>query len=287
MTAATDLSIIKKVWEGKIAVTFTLSPDEAVTEPVEPFYMVIPRMNYLPFIVDTVKAHFKPAHPSIQTPGDTNARLWFSYDGVPLKWHFPVGLLFDLLGPSVSGSLPWHIFVHFDNYPENELLHSTGSDALESYYMSTLKEADCIRHGSVKNVSSLQKLEQKQLWNGLKNGDFEKFASIHEKLLRNDEDTKLRSIPFRIHRPSQPVLQDIFAPYDTEGNPRSFGDLLSTVLSDKFPSGDTKAWADEGSYGQWRVLVQGFTPPAETPALWLSDCCSYPDNFLNIVVRPA
>lgn len=44
--------------------------------------------------------------------------MWLEFNGIPIKWHFPIGLLFDLhMAQEVQ--LPWNIIVHFDKFPEN------------------------------------------------------------------------------------------------------------------------------------------------------------------------
>ena len=43
--------------------------------------------------------------------------LWLEYNGLPLKWHYPIGVLFDIhMGADVT--LPWNITVHFSQFPD-------------------------------------------------------------------------------------------------------------------------------------------------------------------------
>lgn len=45
--------------------------------------------------------------------------MWFSFNEIPLKWHYPIGLLFDILAN--DGVLPWTVTVHFKKFPEEIL----------------------------------------------------------------------------------------------------------------------------------------------------------------------
>lgn len=66
-----------------------------------------------------VKKHFLK---HIQQDNHDN-EMWLEYNGIPLKWHFPIGVLLDIYGEDVQ--LPWNIVVHFDKFPENEIMHCT------------------------------------------------------------------------------------------------------------------------------------------------------------------
>lgn len=46
--------------------------------------------------------------------------MWFDFNGTPLKWNFPVGLLFDLM-VSEDDKLPYLVNVHFTKFPEEVL----------------------------------------------------------------------------------------------------------------------------------------------------------------------
>ena len=126
--------------------------------------------------------------------------MWFEFEGAPLKWHLPIGVLFDQVcicvdsgipGTESFAKLPWNINVHFGNFPSDEILkcdtrqNKTTSflsfekhnfngnyfrEAVESHFMSCIKEADQIKHGG-RVVSAMQKKDHNQLWQGLQNGN--------------------------------------------------------------------------------------------------------------------
>ena len=59
--------------------------------------------------------------------------------------------------------------VLFQNFPEEELLRCPSKEAVESHYMSTVKEADSLKH-RCHVINGMQKKDHKQLWLGLQNG---------------------------------------------------------------------------------------------------------------------
>ena len=73
-----------------------------------------------------VRKHFAP---SVSANLQENP-MWFEANGAPVRWHLPVGLLFDLAAAQDSGSAassgasttPWNVTVHFDKYPDKEIL---------------------------------------------------------------------------------------------------------------------------------------------------------------------
>lgn len=57
----------------------------------------------------------------------------------------------------------------FQNFPESDILHCPSKDAVESHFMSMVKEADCLKHRS-HAINAMQKNHHKQLWQGLQAG---------------------------------------------------------------------------------------------------------------------
>lgn len=46
--------------------------------------------------------------------------MWLEYDGQPVRWHLPIGALFDLYMNS-EVQLPWNITVHFGKFPATKI----------------------------------------------------------------------------------------------------------------------------------------------------------------------
>lgn len=56
------------------------------------------------------------------------------------------------------------------NFPDHDLLHCPSSSVIEAHFMSSIKEADALKHKS-QVVNDMQKKDHKQLWMGLQNGE--------------------------------------------------------------------------------------------------------------------
>ncbi|XP_069462682.1 autophagy protein 5 isoform X3 [Ambystoma mexicanum] len=157
-----DKDVLRDVWFGRIPTCFTLYQDELSEREAEPYYLLLPRVSYFMLVTDKVRKHFQKG----MRPEDIG-EIWFEYEGTPLKWHYPIGLLFDLHASNTA--LPWNITVHFKNFPEKDLLHCPSKEAIESHFMASIKEADALKHKS-QVINEMQKNHHKQLWMGLQNG---------------------------------------------------------------------------------------------------------------------
>lgn len=108
---------------------------------------------------------------------------WFSFENVPLKWHYPVGLLYDLFsganpsqGPTYRGReeyqpgeasnvLPWRLTLHFSVWPADQLVRlDAEGKVLHDAFINAVKEADFLRNGTAKGIMSLSKSDSTQLW---------------------------------------------------------------------------------------------------------------------------
>ncbi|KAK3751566.1 hypothetical protein QZH41_017776, partial [Actinostola sp. cb2023] len=225
---AEDREVLREIWDGRIPVCFNLSSEEIVTvEQPEPYYvsvlLLVPRLSYLMLVTDKIQRHFQRA-----VNQDSVEEMWFEYDGQPLKWHYPIGVLFDLYGSSAS--LPWNLTVHFQKFPKDELIRCSGKEAVESHFMSAVKEADSLKHKS-QVINSMQKKDHKQLWLGLCNDKFEQFWAVNRRLMeRTGEDPYFKYIPFRIYQADQPFQQQLFRPISHTGEQMALSDLLKSSV---------------------------------------------------------
>ncbi|XDV40971.1 hypothetical protein PO909_009940, partial [Leuciscus waleckii] len=146
--------------------------------------------------------------------------------------HYPIGVLFDLHASNTA--LPWSVSVHFKNFPEHDLLHCTSNSVIEAHFMSSIKEADALKHKS-QVINDMQKKDHKQLWMGLQNDKFDQFWAMNRKLMEYPtEEGGFRYIPFRIYQTTsdRPFIQKLFRPVSAEGHTLTLGDLLKEM----FPS---------------------------------------------------
>jgi autophagy-related protein 5 len=155
---------------------------------------------------------------------------WLSFEDVPLKWHYPIGLLYDLFSGaspahaeissvgrnrsqsqnrSPSGAkaaeaqqpLPWSLILHFSDFPDSLLVRlDTEGRVIHDAFINSVKEADFLRNGSANAIMKLSKDDSTRLWNSVENYDQPTFFSIQNKLLPSSSE--LRNIPFRVYLPA-------------------------------------------------------------------------------------
>ncbi|RZB38628.1 autophagy protein 5, partial [Asbolus verrucosus] len=254
---ANDREVLREVWEGKLPIAFKLDPDEVVElQQPDHFYLMVPRLSYFPLVTDKVRKHFLR-----YVANDKQDReMWLEYDGQPIKWHYPIGVLFDLLITS-DDQLPWNITVHFDKFPENQIYRFSNKETVESYFMACLKEADVLKHrGQI--ASNMQKKDHNQLWLD----KFEQFWAVNRKLMEvSSEQEHFKYIPFRCYM-EDGYRQKLIKPVAEDGRRKTLQDLLHEM----FPGRNNV-----------NIKTHGMIPPLETPLQWMSEHLSYPDNFLH------
>lgn len=121
-----------------------------------------------------------------------------------MKWHYAVGLLFDLFsgatpssspatpdpqhdhggggdsggdggmleeeeddgeGERKSDPLPWRLTVHFSAWPDEQLVRLDAEGrVLHDAFINSVKEADFLRNGTAKGIMALSKDDSTQLW---------------------------------------------------------------------------------------------------------------------------
>ena len=277
--------ILRGFWNGQIAVHLTLSQEDEETIPnplLRQLFVLFRRVSYLPLAQSRILEYWKPEHPE---------NVWFSTPaGEVLQWHYPIGLLYDLHG---NGQVPWQLTVHLQHFPLDKLLRlDTGSTPVEpclDAFMSTIKESDYLRHGSVKRVFGLPKQDQLDLWDGLVQGvicddsitladDFDKFWKVNSTLIHDPESIP-KSIPLRIYDSSDhtSVFQRKISVFtESLGNFNKIKKRLEQTLGQLL---NTYALHHK------RAFLHGIEIPLDTSILFLGKYCVYPDNFCHLVLQ--
>ncbi|KAI8322748.1 APG5-domain-containing protein [Martensiomyces pterosporus] len=326
---------LHKVWNGMIPIELQLAPADAIEllasatlpEPFQTFYLLVPRVGYLPFISSKIKERWidpmfalsgSRLHGSSSDSSSVKeSDMWYEYKGQPLKWHYPVGLLYDMHVNNVASGeaeLPWSLTLHVRKFPAARLIPSPTAQAMRDMFMAMIKEADFIRNGSTKRVMDLAKSDQMQLLDGLESHSFEQYFAIHSILVPTPDPRapvsssgpkiqQPKAIPLRFYTQLQAGMAD-------DGSSKA-GDAAGTqaqfhvsqcpvpLASDSSAQGEQTTLADAfrmcyeiadqapspaAFAGQSTCLCQGVRIPWETPIGWLAENLFYADCFLHLVV---
>ncbi|KAJ9401961.1 hypothetical protein DTO282F9_1251 [Paecilomyces variotii] len=306
-------AIQQKIWEGRLPLEIVLSPPECRTYDQADSYLIsYPRLSYLPSLLPRLHAFFSS---SLIEPDTKAHEGWFSFEGVPLKWHYPVGLLYDLYAgadpPSKAGGdehpshpgddennrpLPWRLTVHFSDWPHEDLVRlDPDGMVMHDAFINSVKEADFLRNGNAKGIMSLSKEDSSGLWKAVQENDLSSYQRISSILLPPSSQP-FRNVPIRIFLPLPPdsgspslkVLQSPLPPIataSTSSNPRSsiigtqtqtIGTALHSLLPNLFPSRRIPVLA--------KPVLHGAVVPMSAPIEEVVRSSAYGDGWAAIVI---
>lgn len=270
----------------------------------------MPRLSYLPLLLPRLHAFFSSsliADPETISP----YAGYFTYDDVPLKWHLPVGLLYDVyvlstqdagqekenLTASTPG--PFKLILHFTPDPEKPMVPDVSPVVLHDSFINSVKEADFLRSGTAKPIMTLSAQESKALWTSTQDTDLPTFHKIHSSLMPSPG--QMRHIPLRLYLPSAPeqdlnkaqikVLQSHIPPNLAAGNqsaspaalrgastgqPQTLGTALHQLIPSLFPSRRTPILASP--------LLHGAPVPMGAHLEELVRWACYADGWLSVVI---
>lgn len=185
-------SLQAKIWSGSLPLEIRLAASDCRTyDESEPYLIQYPRLSYLAFLLPRLHTFFAS---SLINPDVPAHEAWLSFDGVPMKWHYPLGLLYDLYSGiepvnSLNGSndatasvlqatmehgsrlapIPWRLTIHYTDFPDGQLipLDSQGRTMLDTY-INGVKEADFVRNGTARTVMALSKEDSDNLWKAVR-----------------------------------------------------------------------------------------------------------------------
>lgn len=276
----------KRLCGGKVLLRLRLACDEVawVTEP-SPLFRMAPRLAYLPFLFNDVYEHFKSYVPPLL---GQSYEIWFDYNGIALRWHYPLGVLCDaLLGLEVP--VPLDLTVHFRGCTCKDLLPFSGIGDLKSAVMSAFRQAVFLQQGSAQAWSRMPMQQQQRLWDAIKAADFEACGQVERQLLC-PSFAKCKKLAVRLHicgpgREHRVLLHPAPALEESgAGGPLTLNTLLKQTLPLLFAEAGGEQSAEPLLHGV-QVLTQGLRLPLDTPLYWLALHASYLDHFVHLVVR--
>eukprot|EP01105_Mastigella_eilhardi_P024140 TRINITY_DN6239_c0_g1_i1.p1 TRINITY_DN6239_c0_g1~~TRINITY_DN6239_c0_g1_i1.p1 ORF type:complete len:287 (+),score=62.86 TRINITY_DN6239_c0_g1_i1:89-862(+) len=239
-------------------------------------FLQLSRQTYITLATDAVREKFSKYIPT----GFSLDEVWFeTAAGVALKWHIPVGVLYDLYG---GGTLPWALTWHCQKFPVASVLPCPSVDTVRSLFMNQWKEALCIKAGDASGYNSMSEADQNEMWSAFINNDQKRFWAVNSKV----QPPTPKNVALRVYRPGVPFLQELVSPTSEDGTPTTLETVLKSMLPALFSSSPLYPQLDSvgAPPGEPVVLMQGMPVPLCAAVADLSLYLSHPDNFLYIVV---
>ncbi|KAG5646308.1 hypothetical protein DXG03_003905 [Asterophora parasitica] len=184
-------------WEGTVPLEIRVDPKELPANSdrgLECYYVQAPRVSYLPLLMPEIRRFlmdvvFDEAAAKTLKEDD----WWFeSAEGALLKWHWPIGLIYDCHTISTSvrqpssqpsaASSPMRLVLHLASPPTEKLLQSPSTEACKLAFMGQLKEADFLRWGNTKRMTGLRKADQDGIWEGIRDHNFDHYWRVASKV---------------------------------------------------------------------------------------------------------
>ncbi|CAK4029474.1 Autophagy 5 [Lecanosticta acicola] len=306
-----------KIWSGSLPLEIRLAASDCRTyDESEPYLIQYPRLSYLAFLLPKLHAFFTP---SLINADVASNDAWLSFEGVPLKWHYPLGLLYDLFSgaepadleppgkpESVSASqatgesstrsspIPWKLTIHYSDFPGEQLIQlDPEGRTMQDTFVNAVKEADFVRNGSGRTVMLMSKEDSDNLWLSVQQHNLVLFNTVNTKLL-NPPGMELRHVPIKIYLPTSAGqwATDTIPEEAQTGHMRVVQSLVPLLLPSGQPQTTGTAlnsvlptiFPSRRSPIYARPVLHGAAVPLSTRLDDLSKAASYTDGFLHFAV---
>ncbi|KAK0529899.1 autophagy protein 5 [Tilletia horrida] len=108
-------------------------PPASETTPIAQYYCKVPRISYLPLLLPTLRKYFLESlldEAALLTLKED--QMWFEFNGQALRWHWPVGLLYDVHTANTAESSVGGALAQIGRPASSA--SSPGRQQLESYF---------------------------------------------------------------------------------------------------------------------------------------------------------
>lgn len=271
----TNLVDVKnRLWEGCLNVRVVCSSSES--EEIEYLFAGL-RNSYIPLYIQSIVKYFSNFIPEL---GD-GLPVWLEYAGVPLKWHLPIGVLYDFLHiPSLIDhdyklANEWVLVLKYSReYPSEIIPFYYQSDTQEPDYMRSLKEVvvnqlkqSCfVMNGNSKKIMNLSEENSNDLWTSIVKHNLRVYTGINKKIVPTLN--KIQRLPIKILIPGTGIM--IQAPI----YPKDFV-TLKDMLSEQLP---------KPIKSNYKTYIQGVELNTDIPLIDVWELFKHLDNFLYIII---
>ncbi|WFD29518.1 autophagy protein 5 [Malassezia sp. CBS 17886] len=269
-----------RAWDAHVplCITFTGLADR-VDRRLPAVYVNAARVSYLAMLLHRIETEWLPRLLlPIELQCVRREDCWFEHRGSPLRWQWPLGLLYDFHTAASAAHLPWALTLHFDPPAARELLATYATlPGSQQWFMARVKEAEYVRWGTCKRVLALPREDQDMLWHTLQTNDHAAFERLAAKLVPgrratahgNTQHVPMRRIPIRFYTAPHavPMVESPMAPTTTAGVPTTLADALESVRCGDRCTSETRA------------VLHGITLPPAAELAWLAGYLAYADGW--------
>ncbi|KAJ6235128.1 autophagy protein [Anaeramoeba flamelloides] len=237
--------------------------------PFRPLFMSVPRSSYLYFEKEKIFNHFEPVLKELEI---NNKNFYLQFNSEPVRWNAPTGVFFDIVCKSTNHpeKMPMNLQINFEKVPK-KFIEFENETEFFNYYASTFKESCFLLSKSATITQKITENIMANIWNGLKNLSFDEYKRSIQPLEINYNEQP--SLAIRIFL-NKKCIQKPIKPVNKET------EELITLL-DIFK---ILQLVENGKTVPMTYLIQGITPPLNTPLAFLSASCSHPDGFLYLII---
>lgn len=268
--------------------------DKSGFDDLKPFVMLARRTTYLSMHLREIEEYFAILVPKLASEATGDEAHWhvkFGHGDRALPWHYPIGLLYDLLIDRRIGGGTLDLAITFTTEADQFTFAPSNADyEMRSVYHSLLKQSDHLRWRSCRRLNTLPRGEQAQLWEALAANLPGRFWRVNNGLVDTGSsgmDCKWADYCMMVAGGRSEDAQAI--QFD---EPEAFGAIAvklyhgSKVRMLAVPAfTDDRLTLLDGIVGSGAVVItQGICIPPSTPLLWLMYHLAYADNMLHLVV---
>eukprot|EP00916_Digyalum_oweni_P019549 GHVL01032534.1.p1 GENE.GHVL01032534.1~~GHVL01032534.1.p1 ORF type:complete len:414 (+),score=48.61 GHVL01032534.1:23-1264(+) len=250
-----------------------------------PFLRLLPRLSYLPCILDTVLEFFSPWAP----PTLGNDDVWLDLDGVVIDWRQPVGLIIDInCGVNVECPVVFKLHLSgavrdYHNIP----MYRKRNNFFSTIFLCNFKQGLAVHRGGLSCWSSLHKDDTELLVDSVCRGSVVDFLSLTERTqLTNPVLNDIKFVLLKLYVVHLGHIMRTVTLRNCEGRSYTIRDAISVILPDIYYDSTDNKNIPLHKRTPWATIVcQGVEIPSDASLDWLMRHCTYLDLTLHVAIR--